>query len=355
MQTLSYFLGSNSSMGFFSLFNELYNPDDNWNMYIIKGGPGTGKSSLMKKVAAEAENRKLRTERIYCSSDPLSLDAVIIPEIKTSIADGTKPHTIEPIYPGIVEHIINLGEYWEYTKLFNNKDKIKDATKLNSSYHKKCIKYLNACAIIENEINTEVEKCFLKEKADRFILRYCEKLALTDTDSAITQNRFLSAITHKGITVNYSSLFDTCKDILIIKDKNIFISNYILRKIAKTTDDAGIDKTVCLCPLNPERIEHIIFPNIGKAIFTSNSYHPAISNKYKTIRSERFLDKDKYNNIKNKLTFLNKAKMELIGESVQCLDNAKITHDILESYYISAMNFKKLNELGDKLINEIFQ
>ncbi len=355
MQTLSYFLGANSSHGFYSLFNELYNPDEDWTMYIIKGGPGTGKSSLMKKIATEAENRKLKTERIYCSSDPSSLDAVIIPEIKTAIADGTKPHTIEPVYPGVVEQIINLGEYWNTTKLENNKAKIKETTQFNSYYHKKCVKFLNACSIIEKEINFEIEKCFLKEKADRFIKRYCEQLYSTDNDSNISQKRFLSAITHKGISVNYSSLFDTCEDILIIKDKNTFISNYILNAIYKTAELKNIDKTVCVCPLNPEKIEHLIFPCIKKGIFTANSYHPALNNKYKTMRSERFLDKDCYDEIKNKLTFLNKAKMELIGESVNCLKKAKLTHDILESYYISAMDFSRINDLSEKLINEIFR
>ncbi len=355
MQALSFFLGANSSKGFYSLFNELYNPDDDWKMYIIKGGPGTGKSSLMKKIAAAAEDKKLKTELIYCSSDPSSLDAVIIPEIKTAIADGTNPHTIEPIYPGVVEQIINLGEYWNNAKLESNKGKIKEATQFNSYYHKKCIKYLNACSIIENEINFEIEKCFLKDKADRFIKRYCEQLISSEKNSHISQRRFLSAITHKGISVNYSSFFDTCDDILIIKDKNIYVSNYILNAIYKTAELNNINTTVCVCPLNPERIEHIIFNDINKGIFTANSYHPAVNSKYKTIKSERFLDKESYDKIRNKITFLNKAKMELIGESVNCLKKAKSTHDLLESYYISAMDFSKMNNLSEKLINEIFR
>jgi Cdc6-like AAA superfamily ATPase len=52
---MSYFLGANTPYGFYSLFNELYNPDSDDKIYLIKGGPGTGKSSIMKRVASEAE------------------------------------------------------------------------------------------------------------------------------------------------------------------------------------------------------------------------------------------------------------------------------------------------------------
>ena len=106
----SYFLASNSGKGFYSLFDQLHTPGDGWVLYIIKGGPGTGKSSMMKKIAETAENKGYFYEKIYCSSDPESLDGIIIPELKVSVADGTSPHIIEPKYPGVTEKIINLGD-----------------------------------------------------------------------------------------------------------------------------------------------------------------------------------------------------------------------------------------------------
>lgn len=87
-----YFLGANTPSGFVSRFDHLYDPDDGWFAYILKGGPGTGKSTLMKRAAKEACSAQIKTELIYCSSDPHSLDAVIFPEIKVCIVDGTAPH-----------------------------------------------------------------------------------------------------------------------------------------------------------------------------------------------------------------------------------------------------------------------
>ncbi len=79
--TQSYFLGSSAGNGFFSCFSQLTPKIEGQYTYIIKGGPGTGKSSLMKKIADEMEKRDIECERIFCSSDPDSLDAVIFPSL----------------------------------------------------------------------------------------------------------------------------------------------------------------------------------------------------------------------------------------------------------------------------------
>ena len=73
------FLGANTPEGFISLFDELYDPAEDWRAYIIKGGPGTGKSRLMRRVADELEQAGYTAQRVLCSSDPDSLDGVIFP------------------------------------------------------------------------------------------------------------------------------------------------------------------------------------------------------------------------------------------------------------------------------------
>ena len=59
---IKYFLAANSCEGFISCFAESYSANDNWRVYIIKGGPGTGKSSFMRYLASVAEERKAEYE-----------------------------------------------------------------------------------------------------------------------------------------------------------------------------------------------------------------------------------------------------------------------------------------------------
>ena len=89
---IQYFLGANSPTGFYSLYDQLLPPEQARAIYILKGGPGCGKSTLMRRVAAQAGEAGLAVERILCSGDPGSLDAVVIPELGVALVDGTAPH-----------------------------------------------------------------------------------------------------------------------------------------------------------------------------------------------------------------------------------------------------------------------
>ena len=87
-----FFLGANSPGGFVSRFEQVYEKDGSWRAYIIKGGPGTGKSTFMKKLASLAMQMGTEVHLAPCSSDPMSLDAVILPSIRCCFMDGTAPH-----------------------------------------------------------------------------------------------------------------------------------------------------------------------------------------------------------------------------------------------------------------------
>ena len=51
-KTYRFFLGANSPDGFVSFFDHLINLDTAKEVIIIKGGPGVGKSSFMRRAAA---------------------------------------------------------------------------------------------------------------------------------------------------------------------------------------------------------------------------------------------------------------------------------------------------------------
>lgn len=60
--------------------------------YFIKGRPGTGKSTIMKKIVKKANENKFNTIVYHCALDPKSLDMVIIPKLNLCIFDSTSPH-----------------------------------------------------------------------------------------------------------------------------------------------------------------------------------------------------------------------------------------------------------------------
>ena len=74
--------------------------------YLIKGLPGTGKSTLMKALGSEAEKRGLDVLYGWCRLDPSGIDLVMFPELSVCFFGTTKPHEYNPERPG--DEILDL-------------------------------------------------------------------------------------------------------------------------------------------------------------------------------------------------------------------------------------------------------
>lgn len=86
------FPGGNTSYGFYSFYQYVISQDTARRKFCIKGGPGTGKSTLMKKVGEFFNSKGYDIEYHHCSSDNNSLDGVVIKGLNVAIVDGTSPH-----------------------------------------------------------------------------------------------------------------------------------------------------------------------------------------------------------------------------------------------------------------------
>lgn len=95
--------------GFYGLYDQLLDARL-YDLIILKGTPGCGKSTFMRRAAAALEERGLETVYIHCSGDPDSLDGVIAPAIRTAIVDGTAPHVLEPRYALAHERYVDLSQ-----------------------------------------------------------------------------------------------------------------------------------------------------------------------------------------------------------------------------------------------------
>ncbi|WP_051348814.1 hypothetical protein [Peribacillus kribbensis] len=70
--------------------------DDINQRYFIKGRPGSGKSTMLKKLAKQAELQGFDVEVYHCGFDPESLDMVILRELGIAVFDSTAPHEYFP-------------------------------------------------------------------------------------------------------------------------------------------------------------------------------------------------------------------------------------------------------------------
>ena len=349
-----YFLGANSAEGFVSHFSDCYKAEEGFNVYIIKGGPGTGKSSLLKRIAKKALEKGLKIELCPCSSDPDSLDGVIIPQIKTVFLDGTSPHVVEPIYPGVCEEIINLGEFWRSDMLKENREKIMLTTAENKLLHKKASAYLLALGAILRDnralqlasVNTKKVLSFAQELSKKHL----KKKGYYGSE----QVRFLSGITPKGVVSFPKTVTKACKNLIILRDKIGGVSSLICDIFRQNALNCGYDIITLKNPFLPSCMyDHIIIPELSLALVSENSYITFESDA-RRIHSRRFVDQGAIAEVKNRLKFNKKLGTELLSEAVKTLKLAKLSHDKLESYYINAMDFSKTEPLVKSIEGKIF-
>ncbi len=356
MKSPTYFLAANSFEGFISNFKDNYNPLTGYSAYIIKGGPGTGKSSFLKYVARIARKRGYEVTICPCSSDPDSLDGIIISELKIIIIDGTAPHIVEPVYPGVCEEIINLGSFWDSSYLKSKRFEIINITNINKALHKTASRYLLACGEITKENLSILDKYTKKDKVLKFAQNICKNNIPSKSLNIGEENiRYIEGVTPKGVISFTETITDSVKNMLIIKDNQGSVSGNVTDYIRNYALSRGYDIITVKNPYLPNLlIDHIVIPELSFAVVTERNNLKFLTDT-RRIHARRFMDIGEINRVKNRLSFNNKIKNELLMSAIDTIRKAKITHDALEKYYISSMNFEKMTEFAENFAEKILK
>ncbi|MCM1544046.1 MAG: hypothetical protein NC110_02000 [Ruminococcus sp.] len=351
------FLGANTPTGFSSLFDELYNPyKSNGTAYIIKGGPGTGKSSLMKKVASAAEEKGYDTERVICSSDPNSLDGLIVPELGICMADGTSPHVVEPQFPGAVENIINMGAFWNEKELHEKRDEIRALTIENSMYHRRSARFLSAAGSISDDTQKMLASSVNMDKINSFAVRFSSRETPKKKSGVPGKRlrRYISGITPNGVVYLDETVNTLASRVIGIEDEYSVASGTLTEMIGECAIRNGYDVIFCRCPMKPrDCCEHIIIPEVGLAVMTVKAEHKSKLLADRLIHAKRFIEPKAISSHKNRLAFNKKVCAELISQSVTFLKKAKQVHDELEKCYIESMDFDGINRFADEFVMKL--
>lgn len=355
MGNIGYFLGCSSPEGFHSFFGELCPAHSGGYTYIIKGGPGTGKSNLMKKINAALTDAGIGTELIYCSSDPASLDGVYAPALNCLVVDGTPPHTLEPKYPGAAQEIIDLGKFWDKNILRSRRDEIISLSDENAAFHRRCRRFLEASALLREDILRLTLACADTAKIKRTASRIAAR-EFGAPAGRIGEERHinLSAVTPDGITFFNKTVEAMCEKVYVIEDENAACSSALLSLLHGYALSGGHDIIASPCPLDPSgEPEHLLIPALSLGFVTSNRLHEAELDGAVKINCARFTDRAALRRRLPRLNFTKKAYGEFIAEAADSLKSAKEIHDKLESVYISAMDFSHMDELAKSIAEDM--
>ncbi len=350
------FPGGNTSRGFFSYYNYII-PNDANRIFIMKGGPGTGKSTFMRRIGDAMVERGLDIEHHHCSSDNGSLDGVVVPALGVAFIDGTAPHVVDPRHPGCVDEIIHLGDFWDQGKMVANKQQILATTAEIGKSFQRAYRLLVAAKALYDDWEAANAEALDHAAANR---RGEDLLAAlfrgNDTVGAGRLRKlFASAITPDGL-VHYldTSVWPAGRCFVVAGDPGSGKST-LVRKVIDAALVRGLDVEAFYCPLDPDKPEHVVIPALGAAVTTSFLPHPYPASRTPTLAVDmnECLRKDIAARRAEATAYDQDLFWELFVKSVTCIKRAKTLHDELETYYVPNMDFAAIETRWQKTLERV--
>ncbi len=346
IQTADFFLGTTTPAGFCGYFDTLAKEDGGRRLYLIKSGPGCGKSTLMKRLAARAQEP---VQRIHCSSDPDSLDGVIFCRQGAAVVDATAPHVLEPGAPGADEVVVSLYDTLDAEKLRADKDAIDTLFARNACLRGRAARYIASAGslLLDNRRAAACSTDFGRARA------YARRLALhrlpRREGRGSEQLRFLSALTPQGsvfFSDTVTALADHC---IVFHDEYGAAARLILETLRDEALARGYAIITCRCALHPDdKIDHIFIPALRLAFLTSNPWHRCAFPGQQNVHCARFTDNIHLNDYRARLRFNRRAADDLLEQAAALMAQAKACHDELETYYHAAVDFAAVDAAAQR-------
>lgn len=351
-----FFLGANSPAGFYSLYDQLMDRDRAEHYFLLKGGPGCGKSTLMRRVAEYLEEAGVEVEYILCSGDPGSLDGIYMPELRAAIVDATAPHVIEPLCPGAVDHYVNLGACYDAAALKVIREELVGVMEGYGACQKRCRRCLAAVAELQSSARELILTPELEERLERrargILSRECKKCG---EEPGEARQRFLNAVTCEGVLCLFETVEALCGRVYELWTQE-GLAHPMLERLAAGAMAAGYDVIPCPDPLEPGRMLHLLIPGLSLAFVTSSPQCPWKGKRpYRRLRLDAMADSELLRRHRGRLRFEHKVSEALLEEAVSALARAKEKHDRLEALYNPHVDFERVKETAQSIAAELLR
>jgi hypothetical protein len=349
------FPGGNTAYGFYSFYGEILRQEDAERIIVLKGGPGVGKSTFLKRIGEAALQKGLDTEFLHCSSDNNSLDGIHIPGLKTAVIDGTAPHVVDPKTPAAVDEILNFGDFWDAAGIRKSKAAILSLTGSISACFARAYRYLKAARAVAEDSEAIYGSAADTQGMAQLAGEVTSELFRDEDFSekpGRTRKLFLSAITPNGL-LHYIDDSIVGHTVYAIKGALGLKACGLLEKIRTEASLRGYDTEAFYCALDPAMPEHLIIPAKKTAFITVNEYHTPRLEVWQIADLASFLDKAEQKKREGDLAANRALFNKLLDEAVVTIGRAKEMHDELETYYKPHIDFAAVDRCLQKTLKSL--
>ena len=340
-QNHRFFAAANSGGGFKNYFDDIFPSDRHNGVFILKGGPGTGKSTLLREAVDRFSCPNIEVEIFHCSSDPKSLDGVIFRygERSACILDGTAPHERDARLPGATDEIINLGECFDTRCLRAKKAEILSLQQKKSHAYKEAYFYLRLFSIFEENIKAEIEKRLKRDAVKVWLQQHFHKKS-----NAEFSVRPFKAFCKDGI-VSLDSYEKIAKETVFIQGDPMECA-VLLSEIYSLLSKEGQGGYYAPSPLIPDLLDGLLLNDFKTAVVITECERPD-----GIIASEFFFSQD--DTAKEKIEKYKKEAARFLTAAKEALAVASTHHFELEQIYTPAMHFEQMRPMKEALFKKI--
>ena len=348
-----FYVNSIGPEGVFSVCSECLSDTTETRAYFVRGGIGES-SDFIRNVTASLEKEGLFCQRFLSFYGERYLDGAYFPDIDIYIFDGNFvkcPVTL----PDCRHYTVDLGVAARKKELFLNKILISQAMEEEKRFLKKAEKFLSTIKSIREDTLRLSRDAVNTDKIERFVSRFIKReLGTASSFTGREYFRMLTSFTSEGISFPENTLVKMCPKLYCIDDKTGTVSGSIVSQIRESAMLCGFDVVSLLSPFNKNnRLEHIIVPEIGLGIITSNNFHRYEGECFKRISSTRFLDSEKMKKHKTRIGFNLNAERELSGQAFYLLDEARKCREEYSGIYSRSYDKEKIQSLEKETVKEI--
>lgn len=262
---------------------------------------------------------------------------------------------IEPKYPGVIERYVNLGECYDTAALSPLRPEIMGCMAGYKDCYQRAYRCLGAAAQIISDMRATLSSPELEQRMQKraagILGREVRRRA--QSPGSVTQ-RFLSAITPKGEVTLFETAQAQCGRIYELSDSYGLAHTMLAHLLAGITA-AGYDVVACPCPTTPERLEHLLVPQLSLAFVSSSPAVPFPGQPYRRIRLDAMVGTELLRRSRPRLRFSRKVAASLVEEAVSSLAQAKAMHDALEAIYNPHVDFDRVSRTAQAITTEILQ
>ena len=347
----AYFAASNSTVGFISYYEELFRTSRIGHIWAVKGGPGTGKSHFLREVSDHAVAIGWHCEYIYCSSDPDSLDAVILArEGKDSIAllDATSPHLFEPLCPGAWEDIVNLGQFWNSEILSSRRAEIEQLNREKREAYRRAYRYLNGYGDLRANRDDLVRAYVRRDKIAALAQKLLRELPTGEQYSA--QPALIHSLGMRG-EVGLDTYFHEAEEIYIISDC-YGAAQYLMLELGKLVSQKNLSVRISHDPVEAEKIDGLFLCQSGLAFVVCPEEE--CDYPHHRISMRRFVDTSAMKRVRRELRVGDRISRALRADALDALEKVREVHFRLEDIYSAAMDFAAKESFTKAFCQKLF-